>query len=91
MTLQDRPAGGDHHDHEDEQRFGEVAPLHVIHRGGLPAQPEQRGEQHEGPEAEDHLDLAEQVPQPGMAWLAVGQAGEQAGGEGVQDGHWRWR
>ena len=45
-----------------------------------------RDDQHDGPEAEHDLDLAQQVEQAGVARMAVRQALERLGGEGVQQG-----
>ena len=44
------------------------------------------GQQHEGPEAEDDLDLTEQVKQPGVAREAVTEAFDGLGREGVEQG-----
>ena len=43
--------------------------------------------QDDGPEAEHHFDLAEEVKQPGVAGKAMGNSLELLGGEGVAEGH----
>jgi hypothetical protein len=69
--VQDGPRAGDDHDGEDEHGFGEVARLDVVDGRGGTQQGEHGDHQHHGPEAEHHLDLAQQVPQAacrGPAW-----------------------
>ena len=63
---QDRPRGGHDHHHEDEQRLGVVARLRIGERLRAAGHRHHREDQHDGPEAEHDLDLAEQVEQPGM-------------------------
>jgi len=46
----------------------------------------QQADQHDGPEAKHHLDLAEQVEQARMARKTVGKALELLGAEGVEQG-----
>ena len=73
-AVQHRPGGGDDHHHEHEQRLGVLARLGILDAPSLP--PAMRGDgehQHDGPEAEDDLDFAEQVEQAGMARVAPGQ------------------
>jgi hypothetical protein len=84
--FQHRARGGHHHDHEHEQGFGVVARLRIVDRGRAAFDQCHRQHQHEGPEAEHDLDLAQQVEQPRMARMAVRQHLEQMGGEGVQQG-----
>jgi len=44
-----------------------------LQRGLLTEQCQHQAHQSGGPEAENHLDLTEQVPQTCMAWLTLGE------------------
>ena len=85
--AQHRARCGNDHDHEDEQRLGVVARFSVLQ--GLRAAHGQRHghDEHHGPEAKDHLDFAQQVKQPGVAWVAVREPLEEFDGKGVQQRH----
>ena len=77
--IDDRPAGGDHHDHEHECGLGEVAAFQIVQGMARAAVRHQEHQQHHGPEAEYDLDLAQQVPQSRMVGLGMGQrAGSSA-------------
>ena len=77
IAVEHRPRRGDHHDHEHEQRLGVLAGLGVLDRHAPAGDRGHRRHQHHGPEAEHHLDLAEQVEQAGVARMAVRQALER--------------
>ena len=62
----DGPRRGQRHDHDDEHRLGVVDRVVEVVRGGVHPRCAVDGHhQHDGPEAEDHLDLAEKVQQLG--------------------------
>ena len=63
-----------------------MARLRVVDGGRAALDEGHREHQHERPEAEDDFHFAEQVEQAGVAWIAVREAFEQAGGERVQQG-----
>ena len=85
--LEDRSRAGDHHDDEHEHRLGEVARIEVL--GGFRGA--ERGhhhhDQHYGPKAERHFDLAQQVPHARVLRAAVCHALEELGRERVHEGH----
>ena len=54
-----------------KQRLGVVARFSVLPACGPPTASATHNDEHHGPEAEDHLDFAQQVKQPGVAWVAV--------------------
>ena len=83
--IDDRPAGGDHHDHEDERGLGEVAAFQIVQGMTCAAVRHQEDQQHGSPEAEHDLDLAQQVPEPRMVGLGMGQRLEVVCAEGVQE------
>ena len=83
--IEDGPARSDDHDHEDERRLGEVAALQIVEGMARAAVGHQEHEQHDGPEAEHHLDFAQQVPEPGMVGLGMGQRLEVMCAEGMQE------
>ena len=85
-AVHDRAAGRNHHDHEHEHRFGEIACLDVALGFFAPGQQEQHGHEDEGPEAEHHLHFRQQMPEARMAGLHVGQMREKFGREGVDYG-----
>ncbi len=82
--LHDRSAGGDHHDDEHEHRFDELARVEVIGRGGPAVGDDHETEQQHRPQTEHGLHFAEQVPEPRVGRLRVGQVLEVAGRERVQ-------
>jgi hypothetical protein len=84
--LQHRPRGGHHHHDEHEQRLGVVARLGVVDGGSGTLDQGHGQHQDEGPEAKHDLDLAQQVEQSGVAWIAVREHLEQVGGEGMEQG-----
>ena len=77
--VEDRPARGDDHDDEDEGRFGEAAALQVGERVLGADLDRDQHQQHHRPEAEHDLDLAEQMPEPGVLGLPAAPGARNSG------------
>ena len=84
---QHRPRSRNHHHHKDEQRFGVVARLRISQRTGPAACQSHCEDEHDGPEPEDDLDLAGEVEQTCVLGVALGEALELFGSEGVDKRH----
>jgi hypothetical protein len=84
--VQDGPRAGDDHDREDEHGLGEVARLDVVDGRGPNPQGKHEHHQHHGPEAEHHFHSRPAGARCPRGGAGVGQALEELGGEGVQDG-----
>jgi hypothetical protein len=82
--VDDRSAGGDHHDHEHECRLGKVAAFQIMQGSVRTAVSHQDHQQHRRPEAEHHFYFAQQVPESCMVGLGMGQRLEVVCAEGVQ-------
>jgi hypothetical protein len=69
--AQDRSCAGDDHDRKDEHRLGEIARVEVGDRARRAVRGEHRGDEHERPQPEHHLDFAEEMPQSRMIRLRM--------------------
>ena len=83
--MQHRLAGCHHHDRDDEQRLGEIAPINVVSTGLHAAGDEQKNQQRAGPQAEHRLNLTKQMKQPFMLGEAMPERRNLWRQEGVQD------
>jgi hypothetical protein len=65
-SVMNDPRRRERHDHDDEHRLGVGdRVVDVVTRDLRPLVPDDRAEEHQGPEAEDHLHLADEVQELG--------------------------
>ena len=67
--IDDRPASGHDHDHEDEGGFREAAAFEVVQCMACAALRHQKQQQDHGPKAEDDFDFTQEMPQAGVRRL----------------------
>ena len=77
-------AGRNHHNGKHKQWLGVIAGVGVVHGLAKALGENQPCKKNHGPQAEDGLDLAQQVKDPMMRWVAVTELRKQADREGVQ-------
>jgi len=83
-TRQHGARRGDHHHREHEQRLGVLARFGIGDGAVAAAHDGHADDQHNRPETEYHLDLAQQMQQAGVARMSVRQLFDGFGGEGMQ-------
>jgi len=84
--LQYGPGACHHHDGKHEKRFREIAGFEVFEGGHATHHGEHGDGQYHGPQAKYHLNLAQEVPDTGVARVRVGQVFKVLGAECVQHG-----